>query len=89
VGTDTLTASYTPDVNSMAIFFQPGVSPLSLTSHGRKAAEVFGFTRAHDRGVPYTPLAIVLDHFAGYNAFMDKPWGILEPTAGDREVTLQ
>jgi hypothetical protein len=78
-------AMVTPE-NSMAIFFQPGVSPLSLTSHGRKAAEVFGFTRAHDRGVPYTPLAIVLDHFAGYNAFMDKPWGILEPTAGDREV---
>jgi hypothetical protein len=29
---------------------------------------------------------VVLDHLAGYNAYMDKPWGILEPTAGDREV---
>jgi hypothetical protein len=31
-------------------------------------------------------MAIVLDHLAGYNGYMDKPWGILEPTAGDREV---
>jgi hypothetical protein len=36
--------------------------------------------------VPYTPVAILLDHLAGYNGYMDKPWGILEPTAGDREV---
>ena len=40
----------------------------------------------HDRGVPYTPVAIVLDHLAGFNGYMDKPWGILEPTDGDRQV---
>ncbi len=33
--------------------------------HGRKAAEVFAFMRKHDRGVPYTPVAVVLDRFAG------------------------
>ena len=36
--------------------------------------------------MPYTPVAIVLDHYAGYNGYMDKPWGILSPTPGDREA---
>jgi hypothetical protein len=78
-------AMVTPE-NSIAIFFEQAESPWTLTSHGRKAAEVFGFMRTHDRGVPYTPVAVVLDHLAGYNGYMDKPWGILEPTPGDREV---
>ena len=78
-------AMVTPE-NSVAIFFEQAAPPWKLTSHGRKAAEVFRFTREHERGVPWTPVAIVLDHLAGYNAYMDKPWGILEPTAGDREV---
>ena len=75
----------TPE-NSMAIFFEEAKVPWNLTSHGQKAAEVFQFTQGHERGVPYTPVAILLDHYAGYNGYMDKPWGILEPTAGDREV---
>lgn len=78
-------AMVTPE-NSIAIFFEKAEAPWTLTSHGRKAAEVFGFMRKHERGVPYTPVAVVLDHLAGYNAYMDKPWGILNPTAGDREV---
>jgi hypothetical protein len=36
--------------------------------------------------VPYTPIAIVLDKFAGYNAYMAKPWGIIKPTPADIEV---
>ena len=75
----------TPE-NSIAIFFEKPEAPWTLTSHGRKAAEVFTFMEAHERGVSYTPVAIVLDHLAGYNGYMDKPWGILKPTAGDREV---
>jgi hypothetical protein len=78
-------AMVTPE-NSMAIFFEPAPRSSVLTAHGRKAAEVFRFTREHERGVPWTPMAIVLDHLAGYNAYMDKPWGILEPTVGDREI---
>jgi hypothetical protein len=78
-------AMVTPE-NSMAIFFESAAQPSLLTTHGRKAGEVFRFMCEHDRGIPWTPVAIVLDHFAGYNAYMDKPWGILEPTAGDREV---
>ncbi|MCL4790350.1 MAG: hypothetical protein KJ070_26800, partial [Verrucomicrobia bacterium] len=78
-------AMVTPE-NSLAIFFEQPAEPWTLTSHGQKAAEVFRFMREHDRGVPYIPVAILLDHLAGYNGYMDKPWGILEPTPGDREV---
>ena len=79
------TALVTPE-NSIAIFFEKPEAPWTLTSHGEKASEVFRFMQAHERGVPYTPVAVVLDHLAGYNGFMNKPWGILEPTAGDREA---
>ena len=78
-------ALVTPE-NSIAIFFEKPEAPWPLTAHGRKAAEVFGFMAKHDRGVPYTPVAVVLDRYAGYNAYMDKPWGILTPTPGDREA---
>lgn len=78
-------AMVTPE-NSSAIFFEQTAAPWTLTAHGRKAAEVFHFMQQHERGVLWTPVAIVLDHLAGYNGYMDKPWGILEPTAGDREV---
>jgi hypothetical protein len=79
------TAMVTPE-NSLAIFFEEPTAPWTLTSHGHKAAEVFHFMQTHARGIPYTPVAILIDHYAGYNAYMDKPWGILDPTAGDREV---
>jgi len=78
-------AMVTPE-NSFAIFFEKPESPWTLTSHGQKATEVFHLMRTHDRGVPYTPVAVVLDHLAGYNGYMDKPWGILEPTPADREL---
>ena len=72
----------TPE-NSIAIFFESPEHPWKLTSHGRAAAEVFAFMRQHDRGIAYTPVAIVLDHLNGYNAYMGKPWGTMENTAGD------
>ena len=78
-------AMVTPE-NSIAIFFESPRSPWKLTAHGEKAADVFAFMRSHDRGVPYTPVAIVLDHLAGYNAYQGRPWGILEKTAGDQET---
>lgn len=78
-------ALVTPE-NSIAIFFEKAAAPWTLTAHGERAAELFRFMRGHDRGIPYTPVAVVLDHLAGYNGYMDKPWGILEPTPGDREV---
>lgn len=78
-------ALVTPE-NSIAVFFEKPEAPWTLTEHGRKAAEVFRFMRDHNRGVPYTPVAVVLDHLAGYNGYMEKPWGILEPTPGDLEL---
>jgi hypothetical protein len=78
-------ALVTPE-NSIASFFEKPEAPWPLTEHGRKAAELFPFMAGHERGVPFTPVAVVLDHYAGYNGYMDKPWGILTPTAGDRET---
>lgn len=78
-------AMVTPE-NSLAIFFETPAAPWTLTSHGEKAAEVFAFMRTHARGIPWMPVAVLLDHYAGYNGYMDKPWGILEPTPGDREL---
>jgi hypothetical protein len=78
-------AMVTPE-NSIAIFFERPEAPWSLTPHGRKAAEFFAFTQHHDRGVPYTPVAVVLDHLAGYQPYGSRPWGILDLTAGDRET---
>lgn len=78
-------AMVTPE-NSIAIFFEKPEAPWTLTEHGRKASEVFQFMRSHDRGIPYAPIAVVLDHEAGYNGYMDKPWGVLPPTGGDREL---
>jgi acetyl esterase/lipase len=78
-------AMVTPE-NSIAIFFEKQESPWTLTSHGERAIETFRLMKAHDRGIPFTPVAVVLDRLAGYNGYMDKPWGILEPTPGDREL---
>jgi hypothetical protein len=79
------TAMVTPE-NSLAIFFEQPSTPWTLTSHGQKAAETFQFMQEHERGAPWTPVAILLDHYAGYNGYMDEPWGILKPTDGDRET---
>lgn len=78
-------ALVTPE-NSIAIFFEQGDPDGALTEHGRAAAEVFKTLQAHGPGVPYTPVAIVLDHLAGYNAYQGRPWGILENTPGDLET---
>ncbi len=78
-------AMVTPE-NSISTFFEKPEAPWTLTSHGHKASEVFTFMQTHERGVPFTPVAVVIDHLAGYNGYMDKPWGILTPTAADREV---
>ncbi len=75
----------TPE-NSVSIFFEEGDPNWTLTEHGRAATEVFATMQSHDPGVPYTPVAIVLDHYAGYNAYQGRPWGILENTPGDLET---
>jgi hypothetical protein len=78
-------AMVTPE-NSAAIWFEPEEPRYRLTDHARAAAEVFRFMLSHDRGVPYTPVAIVVDEYTGYNGFQGKPWGIFENTPGDQQL---
>jgi hypothetical protein len=78
-------AMVTPE-NSISMFFEEPHAPWRITSHGDAAAKVFEFCQSHERGVPFTPVAIVLDHLTGFNAYKGRPWGIFEPTAGDLEI---
>lgn len=78
-------AMVTPE-NSSAIFFEEAKAPWKLTAHGEAAAKAFQFMREHDRGIPYTPLLVVLDHLAGYAAYHERTWGVLPRTPGDQEV---
>ena len=78
-------ALVTPE-NSSAIFFETN-HPYVLSSFGHAASQVHTFMQRHDRGIPYTPLGVVLDRYAGFNGYMGKPWGILPPTPGDQELT--
>jgi hypothetical protein len=78
-------AMVTPE-NSMNSFFITGREPWELTSHGEAAAETFRFIRAHERGNPYTPLLVVLDHLSGYNGYQGLTWGVLPRTPADQEI---
>lgn len=78
-------ALVTPE-NSLNYFFKQKMMPWDLTPHGKKAAELFRFMKSHDRGIPYTPVALILDHKAGYNPYERRPWGIHENTIGDIET---
>ncbi|MBZ0257994.1 hypothetical protein K8I31_18155, partial [bacterium] len=77
-------AMVTPE-NSISTFFE-NTDDWTLTPHAVKATEFFRFAQSHDRGIPYAPVAVVIDHLAGYNAYQGRPWGILDPTAGDYEI---
>lgn len=79
-------AMITPE-NSAGIWFEPGEPKYQLTPHARAAQEVFRFMCQHDAGTPYTPVAIVIDRYAGYNAFQGRPWGILPVERGDEELS--
>lgn len=80
------TAMVTPE-NSSAIFFEESRAPWTLTSHGEAAAKVFQLMRDHDRGTPYTPLVVVLDHLAGYAAYHERTWGVLPRSPEDLEIS--
>jgi len=79
-------ALVTPE-NSMAIFFEQTAPPWTLTSHGRQGAEVSVSCASTSEASPGTPVANrCWTIWLGLNGYMDKPWGILQPTAADREV---
>jgi hypothetical protein len=78
-------AMVTPE-NSISSFFEASKSPWPLTEHGKEAARIHTFMQNHERGNPYTPLLVVLDHLAGYAPFHERTWGVLERTEGDWEI---
>ena len=80
------TAMVTPE-NSFNSFFVTEKAPWKLTSHGEIAAQTFRFMRQHDRGNPYTPILVLLDHLAGYNGYQGLTWGVLPRTPADQEVS--
>lgn len=75
----------TPE-NSSNIDFSGGSPTNGVNSWGAGLAQVYAFVRSHDRGTPYTPIAVVLDHYAGYNGYAHKSWGTLPFTPGDMEI---
>ena len=78
-------ALVTPE-NSVSIVFNNGNPNDGLNSWGVEQAKTYAFMLSHDRGVPYVPVAIILDHYAGYNGFMGKAWGYFDFTAADWEM---
>ena len=57
-----------------------------LTALGIKGIEVNSIMETFDRGIPYMPIAVVVDHLAGYNAYMGKTFGYLDRTPGDWQI---
>jgi hypothetical protein len=59
-----------------------------LSPVGERAQQFMDVTtRNPDRGIPFTPFAIMLDQYAGFGGIMHevpRPWGLLEPTLGTR-----
>ena len=63
-----------------------------LSPIGKRAQAFLAVTERHpDRGIPFTPFAVVLDQYAGFGGqelTLPRPWGLLEPMLGDREICL-
>jgi hypothetical protein len=75
----------TPE-NSVEIVFNNNNVSDGLNSWGVEQAKTYAFMLAHDRGVPYMPVAIVLDHYAGYNGYSGTAWNYYAFTAADLEI---
>jgi hypothetical protein len=70
----------------------PGDQRIPLSPIGKRAQAFLRIVQQHPEiGVPYTPFAILLDEFCGFNGFpltQPRPWNVLPPTLGDREISL-
>jgi len=75
----------TPE-NSADIVFNNGLPNYGINSWGVALNQLYAFINAHDCGIPYTPIAVVLDHYAGYNSYAHLAWGTLPFTTGDVEI---
>lgn len=70
-------AMVTPE-NSFYIFFDATWTNYTLNSYGKVASSFYQFTLLHDRGTPYIPVAIVMDHLTGFNGYEKYQWGYLD-----------
>lgn len=79
-GTEAANAQFPPDQR------------IPLSPIGKRAQELMAFVeKVADRGIPYTPFALLLDQYGGFNGFQltqPRPWNVLTPTLADREVSL-
>ena len=71
---------------------QPAEQRISLSPIGQRAQNFMSITELHSEiGVPFTPFAIMLDQFCGFNGFpltQPRPWNVLPPELEDREISL-
>lgn len=71
---------------------QPRERRIPLSPYGKRAQAFVQVTERHpDIGIPYMPFALVLDEYCGFNGFpltQPRPWNVLEPALGDREISL-
>ncbi len=71
---------------------QPNDKRIPLSPIGKQAQAFMKVTASHpDIGIPYTPFALLLDEFCGFNGFpltQPRPWNVLEPSLADREISL-
>lgn len=65
---------------------------IPLSPLGRRAQKFVELTEKHpDRGIPYTPFALLLDQYCGFNGFQltqPRPWNVMTPHLEDREISL-
>lgn len=65
----------------------PATGKATLSPRGRDFRDFHAFTKAHpDRGVPYTPVAILVPFAQGYPAYGGKSWCAYDYTPGDQTV---
>jgi hypothetical protein len=70
----------------------PPEQRMVLSPLGRRAQTFLRLVETHpERGIPYTPFALLLDPYCGFNGFQltqPRPWNVLTPTLADREISL-
>jgi hypothetical protein len=71
---------------------KPQDERVPLSPIGGRAQRFMRLVEEHpDIGTPYTPFAVMLDEYAGFNGFpltQPRPWNVLDPTWEDRQISL-
>jgi len=71
---------------------KPKDERIPLSPIGKRAKDFMLLVKKHpDIGIPYTPFAIMLDKYCGFNGFpltQPRPWNVLLPSLPDREISL-